>query len=86
MSVSDVIENAKAWLAAIAEKERLEDAFRGASGMSVYREWCEAIEAEKKAARAHLASVVDLSHEGAHDDARIARLRDENGRLLEQVR
>jgi predicted nuclease with TOPRIM domain len=86
MSVVDVIENAKVWLAAIAEKERLEDSFRGAGGMSVYREWCEAIEAEKKAARAHLASVIDLPNDGEHDDARIARLRTENGRLAEQVK
>ena len=86
MSVADVIENAKTWLAAIAEKERLENLFRGGSGFNVYKEWCEAIEAEKVAARAHLASVIDLSSDGVRDDARIAWLRTENGRLLEQVR
>jgi SMC interacting uncharacterized protein involved in chromosome segregation len=86
MSVADVIENAKAWLAAIENKERLEAAFRGEAGMVVYREWLEAIEKEKKAARAHLASVIDLPHDGVHDDERIARLRTENARLAEQVK
>jgi hypothetical protein len=86
MSMADVIENAKTWLAAIEEKERLEDLFRGASGFNVYKEWCAAIEAEKVAARTHLASVVDLPNDGEHDDTRIARLRTENGRLAEQVK
>lgn len=86
MSAADVIENAKAWLTAIESKERAEEAFRTAANMDGYREWCEAIETEKKAARAHLASVVDLEHDGVHDDERIARLRTEVARLLEQVR
>lgn len=86
MSVADVIENAKVWLASIDEKERLEAAFRGGSGMSVYKEWCAAIETEKVAARAHLAAVLDLPNDSERDDARIARLRAENVRLAEQVK
>lgn len=86
MSVADVIENAKAWLAAIEAKERADEAFRTGTNMDAYREWCEAIEVEKKAARAHLASVVDLEHDGVRDDERIARLRTENVRLAEQVK
>jgi len=86
MSVADVIENAKVWLAAIDEKDRLEAAFRGESGMSVYKEWCEAIRLEKVAARAHLASVIDLPNDGVADVVRIAGLRAEGVRLAEQVK
>lgn len=86
MSALDVIENAKAWLAAMEKKERTYEVFLAGTNVNAYREWCEAIEAEKKAAHAHLASVIDLPNDGKSDGERIARLRTENARLAEQVK
>lgn len=90
MSVADVIENARTWLAALAAKEAAENDFRAGTQMegmvSTYAKWCEAIRVEKVAAHAHLASVIDLPNDGVADDERIARLRAENIRLVEQVR
>jgi hypothetical protein len=90
VSAFDVSATAKAWLDAIAAKEASEDAFRdNPQGLPLeprYREMILAQRAEDDARRAHLASLRDAPNAGEPDDARIARLRNEKERLLEQVR
>ena len=86
MSVADVIDNAHAWILARAAKDSAEDLFRGGTDVHSYAKWLEAIRVEKAAAEAHLASVLDLFNDGVHDDARIAKLRAETVRLMDQVR
>ena len=86
MSFFDVSSTAGQWLAALAARARAEEKFRsGTEDMqNSYRTWLDAIAAEEAARLAHLSALVDLPQMDVADDARIARLRAENLRLVER--
>jgi hypothetical protein len=84
MSRHDVGDSARAWLEAMTESEKSEDAFRARTG--TFERMVEASRVEKELRLVHLAAVKDLSCEGVPDDERISRLRTEHERSLEKVR
>lgn len=86
MSVHDVVESAKAWLAAMEAQQEASDAFRAGCDSGAYERLTQACEAEKRARYTHLAAVKDVGNDGVADDERVRRLRTENEQLLDKLR